>query len=179
MGVATAGIVVLFFQAAVFVRTAFGPSSADPVFVIDRAAHRPVNVRVRVGAVHPRVVASRHDVEQMVDHAVRDEHLTVLVEIEPPRIGGAVGDDLEQLLRRVKAPDAAVEEDAILLGHAGLADVRLRLNTVATVEPTIRPPDQRIEDVVLGLFEVPTVEQNLRLPARFIVYNRDENEVGR
>ena len=66
-------------------------------------------MRVDVLAVHPLVVPAGDDVEEVVDHAVGDEHLAVLVEVEAERVGGAVGDRLEHLARRVVAPDAAVD----------------------------------------------------------------------
>ena len=52
-------------------------------------------MRVEVAAVHPLEVRAGDDVEEVLDHAVGDEHLAVVVEVEAPGIGGAVGDDFE------------------------------------------------------------------------------------
>src|SRR5205823_7920070 len=77
-------------------------------------------------------------------------------------------------------PDAAIESDAVLVGRAGLADAGLGLNAVATVQPAVRPPGQRVEDIVLGVLYVPAVEDDFRRAVRLImaVPHRDEHEVG-
>ena len=85
------------------------PVAAGPVDVVGAALHQPVGVRVEVLAVHPLEVRPGDDVAEVRDDAVGDEHLAVVVEVEAPGVGRAVGDDLEDLPRRVVAPDAAVD----------------------------------------------------------------------
>ena len=51
-----------------------------------------------------------------------DEGLAVVVEVEPPRVAGAVGEDFEHVPRRMIAPDAGVDRGALVVRGAGLAD---------------------------------------------------------
>ena len=78
-----------------------------------QVVHQAVEMRVEVLAEHPLEVGAGDDVEEVRDHAVGDERLAVVVEVEAPGIGGAVGDDLEDLAGRVIAPDAAVDRHAL------------------------------------------------------------------
>ena len=66
-----------------------------------------------------------------------------VVEVEPPRVARAVGEDLEDVLRRMVAPDAGVDRRAVLVRRARLADAAVREDAVAAVEPAVRPPDER------------------------------------
>src|SRR5207248_6744256 len=91
------------------------------------------------------------------------------VEVDAPGVGCAMRDDFEDLPRRVVPPDAAVEEYAVLFGRPRLADVRARLDAIAAVEPAVRPPGEGVEDVVLGLQEVPAVEDADRRAVRLVV----------
>ena len=65
-------------------------------------------------------------------------------------------------------------------GVPGLADPGLRLDAVAAVEPAVRPPGERVEDVVLGVLDVPAVEHDLGRAGRLVaVVDRDEEQVRR
>jgi hypothetical protein len=125
-------------------------------------------------------VRARNDVPEVLDHAIRDERFTVVVEVEPPRIRGAMSDRFEDPPGRVVAPHAAVEEDPLPSGRAGLADVRIGLDTVAAIEPAIRSPGETVEDVVPGLLDIPTVKDDDRRAIRLVIpiAIRDEDEIG-
>ena len=69
------------------------PGAAAPVDVVADAGHQLVDVRVEIVAEHALVMAAGDDVPKVIDDAIGDEHLAVLVEVEAPGIGGAVGDD--------------------------------------------------------------------------------------
>ena len=82
----------------------------------------------------------------------------------------AVGEHLEDVPRRMIAPDAGVDRDAVLVRRARLADARVREDAVAAVEPAVRPPDERVERLVRVLV-APAVEQNLRLAGGLSVFS--------
>ena len=69
--------------------------------VVADARHQLVHVRRQVFAVHALVVGAGDDVPEMIDDAVADEHLAVLVEVETPGIGGSMGERLEFFSRGV------------------------------------------------------------------------------
>ena len=119
--------------------------------------------------------------EEVRDHAVGDERLAVVVEVEAPGVGGAVRDDLEDLAGRVIPPDAAVHRHPLVVGRAGLADVReFDEDAVAAPEPAVGPPLQGVEHVVLGL-DVPAVELDDRRAVGPVVAVAvgEEEQVGR
>ena len=49
--------------------------------VIGAALHQLVQVRIEVQPEHAIVVSAWHDMKHVLDHAIRDEHLPVLVEV--------------------------------------------------------------------------------------------------
>src|SRR6185312_6075563 len=72
-------------------------------------------------------------------------------------------------------PDAAVNGDALLLCGSRPADVRVGHDAIAAVEPAIRPPNQIVEDVMLGL-QIPAVKHHLRRTGGFVLARTDRNE---
>ena len=148
-------------MAPVLVPRRCGPIAASPVKMVGAHFHLPKNVRVQVLAIHALEMRTGHDVPEVADHAIGDEHLPVVIEIQPPGIGGAVGDDLELPRRRVVAPDTAVHRRALIQGDAGLAHADGRLNSVVAVEPTIRSPCEAVDNGMSRL-DVEAVENDLR-----------------
>src|SRR5262249_38726363 len=127
-----------------------------------------VGVEVKVVARLALVAGPLNNVEAVRDDARLAERLAAVVEVEAPRVAGAVGEYLEDVARRVVAPDAGVDRDAVLVGRARLADARVGEDTVAAVEPAVRAPDEAIERLV-GVLVVPAVEQDLRLAVGLVV----------
>src|SRR5204863_3865025 len=119
------------------------------------------------------------DVPEVADHAVGEEGLPVVVPVEAPRVRGPFADDLEDLLHRVVAPDAAVEEGAFRVGRARLADLGLALDALVAVEPAVRAPLETVDDAVADLAVVPAVEDDDGRAVGDIVavLVRDENHV--
>src|SRR5262249_6025577 len=137
--------------------------AAVPVLMIGTLIHQGVGARVEVLAVHPLVVGAGNEMPEMAVDVVGEEHLAVVVVVKAPRIGGAVGDGLEDFADRVIAPDAAVDADALAVGRAGRADVRGRHDAVPAVEPAIRAPHQAVDDVVADPLKRPAVEDDFGL----------------
>ena len=90
-----------------------------------------VDVRVEVLAALAMVDPARHHVEQVRDDARADEQLSLRVVVDAPRIAEAVGDDLEDVFRRVIPPDAAVDLDPVALQQI-VGERLLRLEQPAT-----------------------------------------------
>jgi hypothetical protein len=149
--------------------------------VVRRRLDQAVGVGRVVLPVHPLVVGAGDHVPEVADHAVREERLAVVVPVEAPGVRRAFADDLEHLLRDVVAPDAAVEEDSLRVGGAGLADLRLALDALVAVEPAVRPPLEAVDDAVADLAVVPAVEHGDGVAVRNVVAVRvgDEDHAGR
>src|SRR5262249_35439770 len=128
----------------------------------------------------PLVATALADVEQVRNDAAGQEGIAVIVEVNAPRVAGAVGEDLEFLLDRMIAPDAGVDRRALLGRRAGLADERVGKDAVAAVEPAIGAPDERVERLMSVLIP-PTIEDDLRRPSGFVlaVLDGDEQQFGR
>ena len=98
------------------------------------------------------------DVKEVRDHAVGDERLAQVVEVESPGIGGAVGDRLEDCAGRMIPPDAAVDR-APALDRACPA-CRPREFDMMPLQPQSQPSGphfKSVEHVVLCL-RIPAVE---------------------
>ena len=121
---------------------------ADVVAVVGDRLDVVVGVRVEVRPGLPLVPAALDHVVEVRDHAGGEEGLAVLVEVDAPGVARAVGEDLELVLRRVIAPDPGVDRDAVLVGRAGLADLRVGEDAVAAVEPAVGAPGERVQGLV-------------------------------
>ena len=110
--------------------------------MVGTGLHQLIAIRHHVFAEHALKVGAGDDVKQVRDHAVGDERLAQIVEVEPPGIGRAVGDGLEDLAGRMIPPDAAVDRHPLVIGRARLADPRDREDPVAPPEPAVGAPFQ-------------------------------------
>ena len=148
--------------------------------VIGTGRHQVVDERREVVAVHALEVRAGDHAEQVRDHAVGDERLAEVVEVESPRVGRAVRDDLEDLAGRVIPPDAAIHRRPLLLRRPRLADLRGGQDAVATPEPAVGTPVQGVEHVVLSV-DAPAVELDDRRAVGPVVAVAvgDEDQVGR
>src|SRR3954470_14751754 len=90
-----------------------------------------VRIRIERLAVHPFKISARLGVPEVADHCVDEEKFAVLVPVRAPRIGGALRDQFKSSSRRMIAPDAGVEPEAIGAGRSRFADEARRLNSVA------------------------------------------------
>jgi len=153
---------------------------ADVVQVIGDGLDVVEHVFVEVLAALALVTAALDHVVEVRNHAGGDESLTVLVEIDAPRIRRAPGEDLELTPRRMEAPHAAIDRSALAVRAAGLADVRVREHAVAAVEPTVGTPRERVERLVRVLIG-PAVEQDLglRIGHQIAVLVGHEHEIRR
>src|SRR5687768_14094647 len=101
----------------------------------------------------------------MRNDARLDEALTHRIEIDAPRIARSVREHLELPFLRMKTPDARVDLCPLIIGRADRSDLGMSEDAMAAVEPTVRPPQERVQRLV-GVFESPAVEQDLRLARR-------------
>ena len=93
VGVTSARLVVLHPKSRTL------PISTFPMSVIGTGVDQFVQVRIEVGTGHALVVRAMHQVPQMADHTIRKEAMAQLIEVQTPRIGRAVADDLESAIR--------------------------------------------------------------------------------
>ena len=77
--------------------------------VIDGTVHQFVAVGIEILPIHSLEMSAWDDVPEMGDDAVRDPHLTLVVEIEAPRIRRSPGEGLEHPTGRMITPDAAID----------------------------------------------------------------------
>ena len=144
-------------------------AALDPdVTVIPDRLDVPVDVRIEM--LPPLAVVPRplDDVPEVRDDARLGEELPVVVEVHPPRVAGAPGEDLELLLRGVVPPVGAVQRNPLPPGRARLPDPGVGEHPVAAVEPSVRPPDEAVERLVL-VMAPPPVEHDLRFAVRHVV----------
>ena len=151
----------------------------DPAPRVVRVVSDRLDVVVGVGiemlAGLALVAGAGQDVIKMRDHAGRVEELAARIVIQTPRIARAFGEDLEDMARRVKAPDTGVDLHALRVGSARLAHDRVGEHAVVTVEPAVGTPDEAIERLVRVL-ESPAIEQHDGLTRLVVSILRDEEK---
>src|SRR3954453_8118374 len=104
----------------------------------------------------------------MRDNARGAKRLSHVVEIDAPRIARAFRENFEDLFLRVISPNASVDGNAFFIRRARLADARVREDAVTSVQPTVRPPVERVQSLV-GVLICEAIEQNLWRAVRFVV----------
>src|SRR5262245_13862297 len=137
------------------------PLVAGVVAVVGDRLDVAVGVGIEVLGGLPLVASAGNDVEDVRDDAGGGEEVAVLVVVEAPGVAGAVGKGLERVPHGMIAPDAGVELDALVIRRARLAELAVREDAVAAIEPAIRPPDEAVERFV-RVFVTPAIEEDGR-----------------
>jgi hypothetical protein len=139
-----------------------------------------VGVWIEVLARLALVVATLDHVVEVGNHASGDKRVADVVEVEPPLIAHALGEDLKDLFGRMVAPDTGVEGRAVLVAGPGFADVGMGEDSLVAVEPAIGSPDEAVQGFVRVL-RSPAIEHRLRRAIGRIVaiLVRNEKQVGR
>src|SRR5205807_2434212 len=122
------------------------------------------------GPVAPRlVVSSLNHVEQVRIDAVGHEALTEIIEIDAPRIRGAVGKDFEDETSGMDAVHTTIAVIPLVGRGAWAPDVRGAGATVTRVEPAVRSPGEAVGEVVPALLITEPVEDHARLARRLVI----------
>src|SRR5438128_2304927 len=89
------------------------------------------------------------------------EELAGFVEVNAPGIAAALGENFEHMPDGVITPDASVHPLPLGLGRVRATDVGRAEHPVATVEPAVRSPGERVQDLVRVGAVVPSIQQDL------------------
>ena len=139
------------------------------------ATHKRRVVAVHLIPVMPALHDKRSRTAPPVAAAVGDEHVTVVIEIDPPLVATAPRKHLELVPHRMIAPDAGVQANPLAGRRAGLADERLVEHAMIAVKPAVRPPCQAVRRLVRVLI-TPAVEQRYRIAVRHVIAVAVRNE---
>ena len=125
------------------------------------------------------ITTALNHVEQMRNNACGHERFAFGIEIHAPGIASAVREHFELVSQWMVTPHACIDRCTIFFCCSRFANIRVREDAMATVEPTVRSPDKRVQRFV-RILESPTVEQNLWPAIRFVVAVsiRNEHQVG-
>ena len=94
----------------------------------------------------------------MPDDVVRKEHLAVIIVIKSPGVRRSVRDNLKRPVGRVKTPDAAIQEDPIMLCRTGSTNMTGCFDSMSSIQPTVRPPPQTVDNIMSHFTEVKTIQ---------------------
>ena len=111
-----------------------------PMHVVSRLFNQLVGVRVQVDAIHALNMRPWNCVPQVADHRVDDEHLAMLVEIEAPRVCHSMHNGFDGSMLGMISPDTCIDVDPLRIASAWFANIAGRLDSVASIEPTIGSP---------------------------------------
>ena len=140
------------------------------VIMIGGLLDQLVKVLVEMIAVHALIARAGHGMPEVANDGVDEKELAVFVPVVPPRIGGAVADDLERFAGGMIAPNPALDVGALGFGRAGAADLGAGAeDAVPAVQPAIGTPAQAVDDVVAHLVGVESIQNHLRLAIRLVV----------
>ncbi len=127
-----------------------------------------VGIWIEVIASLSFVASTLNDVIQVRYHAGGQERLAMVIEVDAPRIAGAMGKHFEHMLCWVIAPDTGVNRYALIVRCARLTDSRVREHAMATLQPSIRSPYKRVKRL-MRVLESPAIQQNFGLAISHVV----------
>ena len=134
-----------------------------------------IDMRTDMPATLTMINPSGNDVPQMRDHTSRNKSLSVIIKIDSPRITKPVGNHLETVFYWVVTPDSSIDIGWIfrlefcgerfpmlidspsafwLTHHRGCGEA------LATVKPSIGPPDKAIKNF-MTIANTPTTQTDL------------------
>ena len=148
---------------------------AREVCMIGNGLDIVVGERVKMLSGLTLVAAAGEDVIKMWDDARGDEHLTMLVVIETPRVARAFGEDFELLGQRMQTPHTGIDALALGIRGAGLTDVGMGEDAVTAIEPTIGTPRETIQRLVRVLHR-PAIEDHPWLAGLILRILRNEKK---
>ena len=154
------GVVVHHACAGRFVEGDIGSRIAGVVRVVGDGLDVFVSVRVEVLPGLPLIPSAGDDVVEMRNDARGDEPLAMLVVIEPPRVAGAMREDLELMPHGMETPHAGIDGLALVIRRARLTDAAVREDAMAAIQPAVRAPDEAVERFV-GVLGAPAVEEDV------------------
>ena len=154
------GVVVHHACAGRFVEADIGSRIAGVVRVVGDGLDVFIGVRVEVLPGLSVVSPTGDDVVEMRNDARGDEPLAMLVVIEPPRVAGAMREDLELMPHGMVTPHAGIDGLALVIRRARLADAAVREDAMAAIQPAVRAPDEAVESFVRVL-RAPAVEEGV------------------
>ena len=150
------------------------PLAAGPVAVAGDRLDVVEGPGIEVLAALPLIASALDHVEKVRDDTGLDEALAVRVEVNAPRVAGAVRERLENVPRGMVAPHAGVERHALGLRCVRLADLAVGEHAVAAVEPAVRPPDETVHRLVRVLI-APAVKHDFGWPVGMVITVRVGN----
>ncbi len=107
-----------------------------------------IDIRIKMLPGLPLVSRAGNDVIQMRNHAGCDKRLAAVVEIDAPGIAGPPGENFKLMPDRMIPPDPGIEGFALFIGRAGLSDFGVRKHAMTAIQPTVRPPDERVQSLM-------------------------------
>src|SRR5438132_14276231 len=104
-----------------------------------------------------------------------DKELSIVVEVQAPRIRAPFAKYFEKVFGWVIAPNAAVELLPLLVHGSRFANNGLARHPVTAIKPSIRAPHKGAQSVVRVLV-AESIQQNLRRSGRLIFSRLDWNK---
>ncbi len=90
------------------------------------------------------ITSALNHMKRVSDHAGGDQRLAMVVKVDTPRVAGAVGKNFELVTHRMITPHASVEGCSLVIGGARFADLAVRENALATIQPTVGAPVESV-----------------------------------
>src|SRR6516225_2860516 len=148
---------------------------ADIVDMVRNGGDVRIRERIEMVSGLSVVACTLDDVERMRNDAGLTKSLAVIVEVQTPRIAGAMGEHFENMLRGMIAPNAGIDRCPLRIGRSWFAHTRVREHAVAAVQPAVRSPGEGIQCLV-SVLPGPTIQQYLRRSGWFIFAGFDWHE---
>ena len=100
--------------------------------------------------------APLYDMKEMRDHTTSSKSLPHIIEIKTPGIRQALGKDFKFLGLRMEAPNATINKLPVFILITGATYTRLGENTMTTIQPAIRAPNETVQSF-MPVLNTPTV----------------------
>ena len=137
-----------------------------------------IDIRIDVWPSLLVIRSALHDMKKMRDDTTRCTPLPVVIEIKSPRIRQSTSKDFKCFPSWMVSPNTSINKLTLCICITWLPNIGMRKHAVATVQPTIRTPNETIERF-MPILNTPSVKQDLWRPIRNIItiFIRDKRKV--
>ena len=147
-----------------------------PVVMIGRLVNLAIAIRRQALAIHALIICARDAVPQVPDHRIDEKEFAVLIPIVPPGICRPLAHYLEQLSRRMVAPDGSIDFCPLLSGVPWFPDREPARIPMPAIKPTVRSPFQTVHNVMPHGIVIPPIEQDFWWTIRHVIAVAIRNE---
>ena len=101
-----------------------------------------ISVRIEMSPTLPMISPTLNHMPQVRNHTGCNKRLSVIVEVNTPRVAGSVHKRFKDIASRMVPPDRSVQRKTLFFTITGASHTGMCEDAVAAIQPSVRSPDE-------------------------------------